>query len=142
MLRISVMDGRPERRLVLEGKLVGPWVAELRKASKAARGEIADRALVVDVKNVCVISKEGEDALLELMSEGAMFRCSGVLTKLVIQELRRRSKKQKELEQSDLCSAIPACETVKETSEPATQIGASPRLQPSMRRAMTSGRCY
>jgi hypothetical protein len=92
MLRISVIDSRTERRLVLEGKLVGPWVAELRNASKATREEIADRALVVDVKNVCVISEEGEDALFELMSEGAMFRCSGVFTKHVIQELRRRSK--------------------------------------------------
>jgi hypothetical protein len=50
MLRISVIDGRTERRLVLEGKLIGPWVAELRKAWKAASVEIAGRALVVDVK--------------------------------------------------------------------------------------------
>ena len=93
MLRISVIDSRTERRLVLEGKLVGPWVAELRNASKATREEIADRALVVDVKNVCVISEEGEDALFELMSEGAMFRCSGVFTKHVIQQLKGRSKR-------------------------------------------------
>jgi hypothetical protein len=93
MLRISVIDGRTERRLVLEGKLIGPWVAELRKAWKAASGEIAGRALVVDVKNVCVINQEGENALLELMSEGAMFRCSGVLTKHLIQQLKGRSKR-------------------------------------------------
>ena len=93
MLRISVIDGRTERRLVLEGNLIGPWVAELRKAWKAASGEIAGRALVVDVKNVCVISQEGENALLELMSEGAMFRCSGVLTKHLIQQLKGRSKR-------------------------------------------------
>jgi len=92
MLKISVIDSRTERRLVLEGKLIGPWVAELRKASKDARGEIADRALVLDVKNVCVVSEEGENAFLELMSEGAKFRCSGVITKHLIQQLRRRSK--------------------------------------------------
>jgi hypothetical protein len=93
MLRISVIDSRTERRLVVEGKLIGPWVAELRKAWKAARVEIADQALVVDVKNVCVISEEGENALSELMSEGAMFCCSGVVTKYLIQQLRRRSKR-------------------------------------------------
>jgi hypothetical protein len=92
MLRISVTDSRTERRLVLEGKLIGPWVAELKKAWKAANGGIAGRALVVDVKNVCVISQEGENALFELMSEGAMLRCRGVVTKYLIQELRRRSK--------------------------------------------------
>jgi hypothetical protein len=93
MLKISVVDSRTERRLVLEGKLIAPWVAELRTAWKAAKEEIAGRQLVVDLKNICVISQEGENALLELMSEGAKFRCSGVVTKHVIRELRRRNKR-------------------------------------------------
>jgi hypothetical protein len=93
MLKISVIDSRTERRLVLEGKLMAPWIAELRTAWKAIRGEIEGRTLVVDLGNVAVISQEGENALLELMSEGVKFRCSGVLTKYVIQKLRRRSKK-------------------------------------------------
>ena|ERR1700723_894362 len=92
MLRISVINSQTERRLVLEGKLIGPWVEELRKAWKTANGGVAGRALVVDVKDVCVISQEGENALFELMSEGAMFRCKGVVTKHLIQQLRRRSK--------------------------------------------------
>ncbi len=93
MLRISIIDNRTERRLVLEGKLIAPWVAELRTAWRAANGEIEDRALVVELKDVCVISQEGENALFELMNAGAKFRCSGVVTKHVIQELRRRSKR-------------------------------------------------
>jgi hypothetical protein len=93
MLKISVVDSRTERRLVLEGKLIAPWVAELRTAWVAANGEIAGRQLVVDLKNIFVISQEGENALLELMSEGAKFRCSGVVAKHVIRELRRRSKR-------------------------------------------------
>jgi hypothetical protein len=93
MLKISVVDSRIERRLVLEGKLIAPWVAELRTAWKAVSEEIKGRALVVDLGNVGVISQEGENALLELMNEGAKFRCSGVLTKHVIQQLRRRRKR-------------------------------------------------
>jgi len=93
MLKISVIDSRTERRLVLEGKLIAPWIAELRSAWKAANGEIEDRSLVVDLENITVLSQEGENALLELMSEGAKFRCRGVLTKHVIQQLRRRSKR-------------------------------------------------
>jgi hypothetical protein len=93
MLKISVIDSRTERRLILEGKLIAPWVAELRTAWKAANGVIEGRALVVDLGNVAVISQEGENALLELMNVGAKFRCSGVLTKHVIHELRRRSKR-------------------------------------------------
>jgi hypothetical protein len=93
MLRISVIDSRTERRLILEGKLIAPWVAELRSAWKAENGEIGGRAIVVDLENITVLSQEGENALLELMSEGAKFRCRGVLTKHVIQQLRRRSKR-------------------------------------------------
>ena len=93
MLKISVIDSRTERRLVLEGKLIAPWVAELRTAWKAVNQEINGRALVVDLGNVAVISQEGENALLDLMNEGAKFRCSGVVAKHVIRELRRRSKR-------------------------------------------------
>src|ERR1700733_14020418 len=56
-----------------------------------AKGE-EGRVLVIDLGNVAIISQEGESALLELMNAGAKFRCSGVLTRHVIQELRRRSK--------------------------------------------------
>ena len=79
--------------LVLEGTLIAPWVAELRTAWKVANGEIEGRAFVVDLRNVTVISQEGENALWELMREGAKFHCGGVLTKHVIQQLRRRSKR-------------------------------------------------
>ena len=67
-------------------------VAELKKAWKTANGGIAGRVLVVDVKNVSVISSEGENAFLELMSAGAKFRCRGVTTRYLIQQLKRRSK--------------------------------------------------
>jgi len=93
MLKISVIDRRTERRLVLEGKLIAPWVAELRTAWRTANGQIGRSAVVIDLRNVTVVSQEGESALLELMSEGAKFRCSGVLTKHLIQELARRRKR-------------------------------------------------
>jgi hypothetical protein len=93
MLKISVIDRRTERRLVLEGKLIAPWVAELRTAWHAANGQVEGPSLVVDLRNVTVISQEGENALLELMSEGAKFRCSGVLIRHLVHELARRRKR-------------------------------------------------
>lgn len=81
--------------MLLEGKLIAPWVAELRTAWKAANEEIEDRALVVDLRNITVISQEGEKVLSELMIAGARFRCSGVLIKHVLKQLAR--KKQQEL---------------------------------------------
>jgi hypothetical protein len=92
MLRISVIDSRTERRLVLAGKLVAPWVAELRTAWRAAIGEIGGRALVVDLANVTVISQEGENALSECLNGGAKFRTSGVVTRHVMQQLARKNE--------------------------------------------------
>ena len=31
MLKISIIEGHTQRRLIVEGKLVGPWAAELRR---------------------------------------------------------------------------------------------------------------
>ena len=92
-MKISVIDSRTELRLVLEGKLIAPWVAELRTAWKTVNEEIEGRVVVIDMGNVAIISEEGENVLLELMNAGATFRCSGVITKHVIKELRRRSKR-------------------------------------------------
>jgi hypothetical protein len=94
MLKISVIDSRTERRLLLEGKLIAPWVGELRTAWKAANKEMEGRALVVDLRNITVISQEGENVLSELMTAGAKFRCCSVFIKHILNQLAR--KKQKE----------------------------------------------
>jgi len=93
VLKVSVIDSRTRRRLVLEGTLIAPWVAELRSAWKAANADLQDRKLVVDLRNVTLIGEDGEEVLSELMSEGARFSCDGVLTKHVLQQLTRRSKR-------------------------------------------------
>ncbi len=93
MLKISVVESRTQRRLVLEGRLIAPWVAELRTEWSRARAEFDGRELVIDMENVMVISQEAENTLLQMMNEGARFRCSGVLTKHVLQQLMRRRKK-------------------------------------------------
>ena len=103
MLKISVIDRRTERRLVLEGKLIAPWVAELRTAWRTANEQIGRSAVVVDLRNVTLVSQEGESALLELMSQGAKFRCSGVLTRHLIQELARRQKRSRTRERTPMC---------------------------------------
>jgi hypothetical protein len=92
MLKISVVDSRTQRQLVLEGRLIAPWVAELRTAWKSAKAQLDGRELVIDMGNVMVISQEAENILLQMMAQGARFRCSGVLTKHVLQQLMRRRK--------------------------------------------------
>jgi hypothetical protein len=90
MLKISTVDCRRQRRLVLEGQLLAPWTAELRMAWLAAIADLHKRELVVDLENLTAISMEGEDVLFELMSQGARFHCRGVLTKSIVRQLARK----------------------------------------------------
>jgi hypothetical protein len=93
MLKISIIDSRTQRRLVLEGKLVGPWADELRPAWESAKAELCGRELVVEVKNLIVINQAGENVLLELMQKGVKIRGSGVFTRHVLKQLARRAER-------------------------------------------------
>jgi len=90
MLKISIINSRTHRRLVLEGKLVGPWADELRPAWERAKADLDGRELVVDVKNLIIISQAGENILLELMKEGVKVRGCGVFTRHILKQLARR----------------------------------------------------
>src|ERR1700739_167805 len=87
MLKITILDPPDRRRLVLEGKLMAPWAAELRNECRRAAAELRGRELVIELRNVTCISEDGQDVLLELMKEGVKFRSSGVFTKHVIKQL-------------------------------------------------------
>ncbi len=90
MFKISVVESRGQRKLILEGTLVSPWTLEVQKAWRNAAEGLDGRELIVDLTNVTLISSDGEKTLAELMSNGARFYCSGVLTKHVLKQLARR----------------------------------------------------
>ena len=92
MLKISTIDKRLERRLIVEGKLVQPWIGELRRTWRNAGDDLQGRRLIIDLSNATVISQEGEEALFELMREGAKFSCCGVLTKYVVKRLAHKCR--------------------------------------------------
>jgi anti-anti-sigma regulatory factor len=93
MLKISVIKSPRQCRLVVEGILVEPWVAELLSEYTKAKEHLDGRELVIDITNLSAISAAGEDALLELIDDHARFD-SGVFTKEVLRQLasKRRSK--------------------------------------------------
>jgi hypothetical protein len=92
MLKISVIDGRRRRELIVEGKLIAPWADELKAACDRARAELDGRELVVDLKQLTAIGQEGENLLLELMNDGVKFRSYGVFTKHILRQLARRRR--------------------------------------------------
>ncbi|MGA8621621.1 MAG: hypothetical protein WB660_24250 [Candidatus Sulfotelmatobacter sp.] len=92
MFKISIVDTPCQRKLVVEGRLSEPWVDELRTTWRNASGDLDGRKLVIDVSSLTVISREGEDAIFDLMKEGAKFSCAGVLTRHVVKQLARRCR--------------------------------------------------
>jgi hypothetical protein len=94
MFKISIADAPSRRTLIAEGTLVGPWVAELGRTWRNASQELDRRKLVIDLKNLTAISREGEDAIFDLMKEGAKFICGGVLTRHVLKQLVRKEQQE------------------------------------------------
>jgi hypothetical protein len=94
MMKISLVDASTQRRLIVEGKLITPWVAELRSACESARVDLGGRELVVEMKQVTTISQEGEKVIVELINAGVKFRCRGVFTRHVLRQLSRRASRE------------------------------------------------
>jgi len=92
MFRISIADTSSRRTSIVEGTLVGPWVAELGKTWRNASQDLGRRKLVLDLRNLTDISREGEDAIFDLMKKEAKFTCGGVLTKHVLKQLARKKQ--------------------------------------------------
>jgi hypothetical protein len=90
MFKISIVDTRTQRRLVVEGRLSKPWVDELRSTWRNASRDLEGRKVVIDLSSLTVISREGEDAIFDLMKQGAKFSCAGILTRHVLKGLARR----------------------------------------------------
>ena len=85
MLRIEsarTPDGRPKLRL--EGRVVGPWVIELRRACEQAFTDGAGLAL--DLSEVTFVDQAGLELLCALGQRGVAFDCSG----FVAEQLRAR----------------------------------------------------
>lgn len=93
VLKITTIEADGQRKLVLEGKLVEPWITEFKKAWLEVSQSLGGKELVVDLANVTVIGEQGECALFEVMRQGAQFNCNGILTKHVLHQLARKCRK-------------------------------------------------
>jgi hypothetical protein len=93
MLKLSMIESPRRRRLVLEGALIAPWADEFNSACKTAQTDLDGRELVVELKNLIVISQEGEDVLLALMDSGIKLRSHGIFTRLVLRRIARKMRR-------------------------------------------------
>ena len=93
MLRITITDEPEEQRWALEGRLSGPWVAQLKSNWKKPHGLNGNRKCIVDVSGVTFVDLEGERVLAAMVKDGAEFLATGVYTKHVLETLEKRRQR-------------------------------------------------
>jgi anti-anti-sigma regulatory factor len=91
MLKISLVDGQRERRLIAEGTLVAPWAGELAIACEKARDDLGGRELIVDLRGLTRIGPDGERVLLQLIKNNTKLQC-GVFVRELLRQLVRSTQ--------------------------------------------------
>jgi len=87
MLRITISGDSGHTTCKLEGKVAGPWVAEL---EQSWRTELAGSpALVVDLSGVSYVDAAGRELLGRMHSRGAKFDARSPFTKGIVEEIMR-----------------------------------------------------
>src|SRR5580658_10640063 len=92
VLRITIVDTPSEQNWILQGRLIGPWAAELRSTWKRAYAQRTGRSCIVDLSQVTFIDTSGERVLTKMMRAGAHFIVSGLYATQVIENLQVRCK--------------------------------------------------
>ena len=90
MLKITIVETERDRRWIVQGRLVGPWVSELRTAWKRAHGSQDKRACIIDLNDVTFIDKSGERLLRAMSKKGAQLIARGLYVKHMLEQLQER----------------------------------------------------
>jgi anti-anti-sigma regulatory factor len=87
MLRITVHDNLEPVTFQLEGKLAGPWVAEVEQCRQRTLAARRGTAVLFDLAGVTFIDAAGKDFLAAMHHQGAEFVAADCLTKAIVAEI-------------------------------------------------------
>jgi ABC-type transporter Mla MlaB component len=90
MFRITVEEGPTEERWILQGQLTGDFASELGATWRSVQARDSGRVRVVDLSDVTVIDKNGQEVLLAMIRQGARCVAKGVYTSHLLKELKSR----------------------------------------------------
>jgi len=85
VLKITRTETPVEEKWILQGRLVGLWVSELRRSWKETHRTDENLKCVVDLNEVTFIDKQGERLLRTMSKDGAQFIATGVYIKHFLQ---------------------------------------------------------
>ncbi len=89
MLRISIEQDPDTLSLIVEGRLVGPWVDELRRVSGEQSVPGKNVQLTIDLCGLTAMDAKGQSLLDELLQRGATLRCSDVMNQYLVEQMAR-----------------------------------------------------
>jgi hypothetical protein len=98
MLKIVTVDSPDQRKLVVQGRLVEPWVGELQRTWEEGREDFKGRKLMIDLKEVTALNQHAENILMDMMRHGAQLVAGAMITRNVLQHLERRRMEEKAAE--------------------------------------------
>jgi hypothetical protein len=87
MLKITITNTAAVERWILQGRLVAPWVNELKTSWKRAHRAAQGRRRIVNLDEVTFIDKGGERVLRSMSKQGARLVASDVYVKHVLDRL-------------------------------------------------------
>jgi len=88
VLKITITETATDRRWIVQGRLVGPWVSELRTTWKRAHRSDDKRACIIDLNDVTFIDKSGERLLRAMCKKGAQLIARGLYVKHVLEQVK------------------------------------------------------
>jgi ABC-type transporter Mla MlaB component len=91
MLRITIAETPTEQKWTVEGRLVQPWISELKSCWTRTETARRERKCVVDLTGVTFIDTSGEKALAELSRQGAELIATGCYTRHVVRNIERKN---------------------------------------------------
>jgi hypothetical protein len=90
MLRITVKELASQQRWILQGRLTRNSVDGLLSSWRFTQDSPCAKNRVVDLNDVIVIDKSGEEVLSVMIEEGVSFVADGLYTKHLLKALRER----------------------------------------------------
>lgn len=70
-LRITIQQTEVAVEITLDGRVAGPWVAELREAWKQISMQLRNRAVTIDLRNVTYADAQGKRVLSEIVTQSS-----------------------------------------------------------------------
>lgn len=91
MLKITTRSDATLTKLVLEGRLAGPWVDELDRCWSKVVGSRRS-PIVVDLSGVTFIDAEGKVLLTKMWQQGTTLHAVGCLTKCIVEDVTKAGR--------------------------------------------------